>query len=164
MGFLDDLLNRNPTRDWQPQRGLRLVLDLDQETFCGIGFGDPVSRLTKFGPAEDARVARAGSFRYPSRGFGIVTERGRVVEFELTFLPEQRYAGEVTVGGRTPEFSNATTEADLITALGPATERETHGAPPDETLTLRYQRTRGTWDFELDEEGHLETLWGGKRD
>jgi hypothetical protein len=164
MGLLDNLLNRNPTRDWQPQRGLELVLDLDQETFCGIGFGDPVARLTKLGPAEDARAARVGVYRYPSRGFGIIAEQGRVVEFEVSFFAEERYGGAVRISGRAANFGETTTEADVVAALGGPTERKTYGEPSEQTVTLQYRRTRGIWEFELDEAGRLEAVLGSKRD
>jgi hypothetical protein len=162
--FFDNLFNRNPTRDWQPQRGLKLVLDLEQETLCGIGFGEVANRLAKLGPAEDARAARAGHYRYPSRGFSITTELGRVVEFELTYYPDACYTGEVTLAGRALPLSQSTTQADLMAALGPPAERLTDGEPPDQTVLLRYEKARGTWEFSVDETGRLEYVWGGKRD
>lgn len=69
MGLLDNLLNRNPTADWRAQPGLALVLDLDEESFCGIRLGEKAERLEKLGPAEDAAKARIRRYRYTSKGF-----------------------------------------------------------------------------------------------
>ena len=103
MGLLDNILNRNPTRDWRGQHGLALVLDLDQESFCGVRLGEPAERLEKFGPATDAESARIGMYNYPDRGFQVNAEQGKFVEVEMAFGDGEgarAYAGSVVRHGR----------------------------------------------------------------
>lgn len=166
MGILDRLLGRNPTTDWRPQRGLQLLLDLDNETFCGVGLGERADRLEKLGPAEDARAARNGVYDYTSRGFCITTEAGRVVEFELTYAAgEPTFAGTVRRHGQPLLLSPETAEQDVIAALGAApAKRDQRGNGEDRTVTLHYRGPRADWMIELGAEGRLESLWIGKRD
>lgn len=164
MGFLDNLLNKNPTKDWQPQKDLVLMLDIDQESFCGITIGDPSKRLTKLGPAEDARAARNGWYRYPSSAFDITTEQDRVVEFQLRFEPDEMYGGHVRINGNELPLEGDITEAIILKAAGPPDERIVDDDPDGQEITLRYRRPRADWQFELNAEGKLCSIWGGKRD
>jgi hypothetical protein len=165
MGFLDDLFNRNPTKDWRAEQHLELLLDMDSETFCGIGIGDDARRLSKLGPAEDAAAARNGWYRYPAHGFDITTEQGRVVEFQLRFDPDETYGGHVRINGNELPLEGDITEAVILKAAGTPTERIVDDDPDgDQEITLRYTRTRADWQFELNEEGKLSSIWGGKRD
>lgn len=165
MGFFDDLFNRNPTRDWQPEKNLVLVLDIDQESFCGIQIGDDARRLSKLGPAEDAASARNGWYRYPSLGFDVSTEHGRVVEFQLRFEPEETYGGHVRINGSELPLEGAITEAIIVKAAGQPSERIVDDDPDGgQEITLRYAKPRADWQFELNEEGQLSAIWGGRRD
>ena len=160
MGLFDKLLNRNPTADWVAARDLVLILDIDQESFCGIAIGDAVARLQKLGPAEVAAAARHGRYRYPSLGFEITTELGRVVEIELVFDPVECYGGHVKINGNELPLEGDITEAVIVAAAGPPDER-TVSAGGD--VTLQYRRTRADWRFELSL-GTLDRIWGGRRD
>jgi hypothetical protein len=160
MGFLDALLNRNPTADWTPQRDLVLLLDVDQESLCGITIGDAISRVSKLGPAEDARSARHGRYRYPSLGFEITAEQGRVVEVELVFDPVECYGGHVTINGNELPLEGDITEQAIVAAAGPPEERKVDAGGD---VTLQYRRRRADWRFELSG-GTLDRIWGGLRD
>jgi len=165
MGFFDDLFNRNPTRDWQAEKNLVLVLDIDQEAFCGIAIGDDARRLSKLGPAEDAASARNGWYRYPSRGFDVTAEQGRVVEFQFRFDPDETYRGRVRINGNELPLTGDITEGVILQAAGKPTERIVDDDPEGaQEITLRYGKARADWQFELNEEGRLSSIWGGKRD
>ena len=102
MSLLDSLLNRNPTQDWRGQSGLTLVLDLDEESFCGIRLGEKAERLQKLGPAEDAAKARIGTYRYTSHGYYCEEEQGRFAEVVLWYgaaLEGQSFSGAVRRNG-----------------------------------------------------------------
>lgn len=165
MGFLDQLLNRNPTRDWKAQPDLVLMLDIDQETFCGIAIGADPRALERLGPAEDAAAARKGWYRYPSSGFDIVTEQGRVVEIQLSFDPAECYGGHVRINGAELPLEGDITEATIVRAAGAPSERivDDDVAGMEEVI-LRYTRHKADWQFELNEQGKLTSIWGGRRD
>ena len=167
MGLLDNLLNRNPTRDWQPQRGLELVVDLDRESFCGVRLGEKVERLHKFGPTADAASARIGMFNYPTRGFQVSEEQGKFVEVETTFGEgdgARAFAGKVVRRGRSKVFTGENGEADLVQLLGPPSERKERLAEEDSpagvTMLWRLVNTDFTADFE---DGRLSVLWLGTK-
>ena len=166
MSFLDDILGRNPTRDWQPQRGLEITCDLDNETFCGVAFGERVERLSKLGPTEVAGTARKGIYEYPSRGFTCVAEDGKFVEVELSFVddpPLAAFAGIVRHRGRPVPLSRATTEADVRAELGEPGERKEQDVGGGPLVQLTYRLHRSDWIFAF-EDGGLESLWGGRKD
>ena len=167
MGLLDNLLNRNPTRDWREQRGLQLVLDLDQESFCGIRLGDPAVRLEKVGPCEDAASARSGMYNYPGRGFQLNVERECFVEVEAAFGEGEgarAFAGGLVRHGRTAVFTASSTEADLVALLGePASRKEEpadEDCPAHVTLLWNLERTDFSADFE---DARLSQLWLGTK-
>lgn len=167
MSFLDNLLNRNPTREWRAQPGLDVVLDLDDESFCGIRLGERADRLRKLGPAEDAARARAGSYRYTSRGFYCQEELGRFVEVVLWYaasLEGQAFGGPVRRNGATAVFAPGTTEAELAAHLGKPDERESsaaeEGVSSGSTLTWHLNRTDCVAEFVGE---HLDELWLGTR-
>ncbi len=167
MGLFDNLLNRNPTRDWHAQPGLELVLDLDDESFCGIRLGERADRLRKLGPSGDARSARLGSYDYTDRGFHCREEGGRFVDVELSFSTEEghpAFPGAVRRGGRAATLTERTTEVELIALLGEPAGREareaTGGLPAAATLTWRLHRTDCVADFE---DRRLDWLWMGTK-
>ena len=167
MRLLDDLLNRNPTRDWRAQPGLAPLLDLDEESFCGIRLGEKADRLQKLGPAEDAATARHGSYRYTSRGFYCDEEQGRFVEVVLWYaasLESQAFTGPVRRNGAAAAFTPVTTEAELVAHLGPPAERKSSeaedGVSGGASLTWHLNRTDCVAEF-IDD--HLDELWLGTR-
>lgn len=163
MGLLDNLLNRNPTAEWQAQRGLQLVLDMENETFCGVGIDDPVARLEKFGPAENAKAARYGDYEYPSRAFSVTTEQDRVVEFTIRYYDHEMYRGKVRLL-RGQELTAPVKEAELVAMIGPPPTRNAEEEQGFELAQLIYPRTRSSWHFEFDGDGVLESIWVGKND
>jgi hypothetical protein len=167
MGLLDNILNRNPTRDWRAARGLELILDLDEESFCGIRLGERADRLQRLGPAADAGAARIGEYRYPDRGFTCREEQGRFVEVELAYLmdaPEPHFKGAIRRRGHTTSFSDETAEHQLVEHLGPPDERKEDepdpDLPPGATLTWHLSRTDCVAEI-LDR--RLGRLWVGTR-
>lgn len=43
----------DPTAKWTRDRDMRIVLDLDAGTFCGVPLGEPVERLRRLGQCSD---------------------------------------------------------------------------------------------------------------
>lgn len=166
MSFLDNLFDRNPTREWRAQPGLELVLDLDDESFCGIRLGERADRLEKLGPAEDAAAARRGDYRYRSRGFVCREEQGRFVELEANsgVGEGQPFAGLVRRNGASATLTPQMTESDLVAHLGKPDERKAseaeEGVSSRATLTWHLNRTDCMAEF-IDEQ--LDQLWLGTR-
>jgi hypothetical protein len=167
VSFLDNLFDRNPTREWRAQPGLELGLDLDDESFCGIRLGERADRIQRLGPAEDAAPARARSYRYTSRGFYCQEEQGRFVEVVLWYaasLDGQAFAGPVRRNGAAAVFGPETTEAELVAHLGQPGERESseaeEGVSSGATLTWHLNRTDCVAEFISN---RLDELWLGTK-
>ena len=168
MGLLDNLLNRNPTADWHAQAGLALLLDLDEESFCGIRLGEKADRLQKLGPAEDAKKARVQkTYAYVSRGFDCHEEQGRFVEVTLWYgasLEGQAFAGPVGRNGTAVVLTPATTEAELVAHLGKPDARESseadEGMSGGASLTWHLNRTDCMVEFISD---RLDEIWLGTK-
>jgi hypothetical protein len=167
MGILDNLLNRNPTRDWKLQEGLDLVLDLDEETFAGVPVGEKAERLQVFGPSPDAESARAGMFNYPAGGFQVSAELGVFVEVEMAFAGGEgarAFGGKVKRHGRSVVLTGQSSEADLVALLGAPYERKDEPAdddiPAHATLSWHGASTDVVADFET---GTLSLLWVGTK-
>lgn len=166
MSFLDNLLNRNPTREWRAQPGLELVLDLDDESFSGIRLGERADRLQKLGPAEDATAARRGAYRYWSRGFECREEQGRFVEVDAIYTEGvgRPFAGPVRRNGAAATLTPQTTERELVAHLGQPDERESseaeEGISSGATLTWHLNRTDCAAEF-INEQ--LDQIWLGTK-
>lgn len=162
MSLLDDLFNKNPTKDWRAQANLALALDLDEESFCGIRLGEKAARLQVFGPAEDAKKARIGMFRYWARGFSLTEEQGRFVDVSCHYqLPGDGYfTGPVRRNGSAATFTNASTEAEVTAHVGAPDERESDEATEDMSggaqLTYHLNRTDLVIEFVG---GKLDEIW-----
>lgn len=167
MAFLDKLLGRNPTRNWQPQAGLELVLDLDQETFAGIPLGEKAERIAILGPAPDATSARIGIYNYPDRGFQCSVEQGVFVEVEMAFADGEgahAFAGAVRRRGRSVVLTGQSTESDLVSLMGKPDKRTDEPAdddiPAHVMLLWNLRGTDASADFE---DGTLSLLWLGTK-
>jgi len=166
VSFLDNLLDRNPTREWRAQPGLQLVLDLDDESFCGIRLGERADRLQKLGPADDAAAARRGSYWYGSGGFLCREEKGRFVELEVVYSVGEGppFAGLVRRNGATATLAPQTTEQELLAHLGQPDERHAseakEGFPSEIALTWHLHRTDCVAEF-IDEK--LDQIWVGTK-
>ncbi|HZL91501.1 MAG TPA: hypothetical protein VFB96_24240, partial [Pirellulaceae bacterium] len=81
MGFVQSLFGQpNPTRRWQFDPSVPLVLDLDQHTLSGVGIGEPLERLSFLGKG----IAR-GSIDFPALGLAVSEMDGRIHELIVYF-------------------------------------------------------------------------------
>jgi len=167
VSFLDTLLNRNPTKLWRARHGLALVLDLDNETFCGVRLGDRADRLEQFGPAEDAKRAREGVLRYDARGFEIWTEENRFTDVMLQYgiALHTPFAGTVRRRGAEASFTPETTEAELVRFLGAPDEREVTEATDEMSGGVDLAWSLANTDLEADFiDDRLDEIWLTRRD
>lgn len=122
-------LSPNPTRKWVRTPGLELILDLDSNTFCGVGFGRSYEDFSFLGPCDEfsemncqcvdpdgnllGGSEKSYSLSYNSDGFDIETNNKRVVkDFSIQIepfpedpgfvkrVPDKAYAGKVMLDGR----------------------------------------------------------------
>lgn len=140
-------LSPNPSRKWVRTPGLELVLDLDRNTFCGVGFGHPYGEFSFLGPCDEFNemdcqcVDPAGnllggstksySLSYNSDGFDIGANEERIVENfsiqfdlfpdELGFLkrvPDKAYAGKILLNAQEIDYTTLRSVDSLIRYFG----------------------------------------------
>ena len=159
MGLLDSFAgNKNATRDWAAEPGLRLMLDLDSGGLIGVPLGSKFEGLFRLGPAEDEEPAKTGELRYYSRGVQVTVEKGKIASYFVVFSPGyegyEAFGGDCRFGGQSVMLSSLTTESALRDRFG-----EPYWTDEDEDETLLfYERGEVEWQVELDEEGRLRCI------
>src|SRR5436305_1611951 len=88
MGLLDFIFGKsNPTSRWTADARLKLVVDLDRHSLCGVPIGQPINRLSRLGPA-DARRSNEFAFDYRDRGFYVTNDEGRLESICIRIDPD----------------------------------------------------------------------------
>ena len=106
----------NPTTDWQRASDLRLTFDLKGSKLNGVGFGEPLNRLSFLGPIEDRSGLTLGEYRFFSLGLSVdcYNEQDTIDCFEIVQkdqdMPEHqpfpgvcRSEGENLIWGNSPK-------------------------------------------------------------
>ena len=90
----------DPTMVWQRAADLRLTFDLEGSKLNGVGFGEPLNRLSFLGPLEDRSGLTLGEYRFFSLGLSVdcYNEQDTIDCFEIVQkdqdMPEfQPFAG-----------------------------------------------------------------------
>lgn len=124
MSLLDRLRRRrNPTADWREDRSVRLIADLDRFELSGVGFGDPLARLSFLGPSESAFLD------FHRKGLQVDVTDARLDGFTLAlgagaFLggssshPVRPFVGTLRIKGRELRPEELRTETDLVALWG----------------------------------------------
>jgi hypothetical protein len=160
MGLFDLFRSKNPTRDWQRSADLRLTFDLDAATLNGIGFGEPLAKVSFLGPAEDRSNLHFGEFGYFSLGLvvGCHNDQNVLDTFELVNKDSgsphyQAFAGDCRFGGASLRLASLT-QALLRNRLG-----EPYCKDEDEDETILFYELPGLeWQVELAPAGTINRI------
>jgi hypothetical protein len=161
LGLFDSLFKRSyPTRDWPAGDGRELCFDFDKNALCDVAIGERMERLRFLGPAKDAQMARQECLNYPSKGFYVHHDNGRIASYVIFYedCRDNKYtpfAGKCIVGGREAAFSRETTEQQLVQLWGEPYWRDTDD---DDEIVLYYERDNVEWQVELDPAGTLTVI------
>ena len=156
MGFVESVFAQpNPTRRWQFDPAVPLVLDLDQHTLGGIAVGQPLQRLSFLGKA----FPRGSCLAYPALGLAVSEADGLIVELIVYFgHPSEpdggTFAGPIRHRGELLEMSATADEPWLRTRLGEPYWRDDDG----EEVILFYEHGPQEWQLELAGDGRLRCL------
>jgi hypothetical protein len=156
----------NPTRDWQRPAELALEFDFDRATLNGVGLGQPLSRLSWLGPAEDMPALVTRNFGYLSLGLsaGMEGPTDAITGYFLYFsgsgdVPYRPFAGRVVRSGQELALSARTMEPAVVGQLGPPYWRD---ADPDGIL-LFYETPGREIQLEFSRDGRLRLLFAPDR-
>ena len=146
---------KNPTMDWQRAADLRLTFDLEGSTLNGVGFGEPLNRLSFLGPLEDRSGLTLGEYRFFSLGLSVdcYNEQDTIDCFEIVQkdqdMPEfQPFAGVCRCKGENLDLGQLTEES-FVGTFGPPFWKDVD----DEEIILFYEFPGREWqvEFALDE-------------
>jgi hypothetical protein len=95
----------DPTRFWLERQTLRIDVELDPPSVCGVRLGDPMHLLSGLGPADDPAEALAGAYLWFRHGLEAEGDRGgRLRYFAAVWRdqldPFEPFRGTCTFRGR----------------------------------------------------------------
>ena len=157
MGFIGRLFRgKDPTAAWIADPALRLVVDLDAASVCGVAIGQAVDGLAVLGPPDNPRPTEHEHYRWTARGLEVDAPGGRVSNFVLLYPRDgdPRFAGLVRARGAPFALSERTRPADVEALLGPPSRAE----GDEDQRVLVYARGPLEWSFEFTEDGGLLEL------
>lgn len=164
VGIRDWLSGRkNPTADWVRDPNQRLAVDVARGTLCGVAFGEPIGRVAFLGPTERVRK-ECSDLEFLAQGVSVGISEGLIESYsiwwqdylEVGFTP---YAGSILRDGEPLGWNRATTENEIVSALGQPYFRD-----QDDSETILFYEPKDRWgrlterQIELDENGKLKAL------
>ncbi|MBN1478328.1 hypothetical protein JXA47_16350 [Candidatus Sumerlaeota bacterium] len=162
MGLFDFLRGNFPSSDWVRNPNLRIEVDLDHHTLCGVPLGQSTVPLRGLGPAASAAAAKIGSFDYPPHGLSFSDEGGILAEFTLNWNEvggAQPFTGPVHALGQSFQLHGRTTEEQFTAFFGEPHWREFE---EDGDFTLYCERSTDSgaveWQVYFSGEALLDTL------
>lgn len=154
MGFVESLFAQpNPTRRWQFDPLVPLVLDLDRHMLSGTGIGDPLTGLSFLGKG----VPRGGGIAFPAHGVAVGETDGRIHELIVYFghpaEPEYgQFSGTARHRGVSLDLSSTVSEPWLRDRLGDSYWRD----EDEEEVILFYEHGQREWQIEFAADGRLK--------
>jgi len=145
----------NPTRAWEENSRLTLIVDLDQNRLSDVRAGDPVEKLSFLGPAE---VTPSG-FIWPRKGIDVTACDGGIRELGFYFGHAAEPNKGVFVGGfrygLVPvRLSKASSELDVLALFGQPYWRD----QDEDEILLFFEFPTGEWQLEFDLDATLKHL------
>lgn len=154
MGFVQSLFGQpNPTRRWQFDPSVPLVLDLNRHTLAGVAVGQPLERLSFLGKG----IARSPIIAFPSLGLAVNEADGLIDELMVYFgHPAEpdggRFSGTTRYDGLQLDLSSSIPETWLRERLG-----EPYWRDEDfEEAILFYEFGQHEWQIEFADDGKLK--------
>ncbi|MDQ7824176.1 MAG: hypothetical protein RDV48_15345 [Candidatus Eremiobacteraeota bacterium] len=148
---------RDPTNDWVADGKLTPCFDGDSHTLMSVRLGEPLEKLSMFGPSENSIEAKKGELRYYSRGIIIDFDDGLTntyifiwdnCYFEPKFKP---FKGKFLLKGKPVPLLPGIRENKVVAAFGEPYWRELC----DEEATLYYEFGDIEWQVDFNSRGTL---------
>jgi len=154
MGFVQSLFGQpNPTRRWQFDPSVPLVLDLDQHTLSGVGIGERVERLSSLGKG----ISRDAIIAFPALGLAVSEADGLIHELIVYFGHSAEpdggnFTGTSRYRGLPLDLSFFVTEPWLRDRLGEPFWRD----EDENEVILFYEHGQREWQVEFAADGSLK--------
>ena len=165
MGFLDRLFGSgDPASKWVRDSALKIELDLEAGTLCGVRLGLQPESLSKLGPPTNDQPTRDGLYTWASLGIQATATKGILTHYLAAYdvddlgrnaLP---FAGGFTLGGRPLPLSPDSGVEELLRLLGEPWHRYADPEDPGAPLAFFYERRGLEWEVEILSGGMLGSI------
>jgi hypothetical protein len=155
MGLLGRLFGGgDPAAKWTREPGLRVEVDLDLGTLCGVRLGSRPDALSRLGAPSNPAPSRDGEYLWSGLGVEARVRKGVLSAFTFRWGPAPCAAAFVR-GGRPVPLGTE----DVVRLLGEPWHRYADPDHPDAPLRLFYESPRLVeWEVEVAETGALLAL------
>jgi hypothetical protein len=156
--FLSALFALNPTRQWQENPSIPLILDLDQHQFCQLKIGDTFEKLSFLGSARRNSLFKDW-FEFSSKGITVSVVEAHIEWFAFFIQPDPEismahFEGAFQYQKQILPFSQIASEKEIRRQFG---EPYWKDQDSDEIL-LFYEFPHCEWQIELSLEGQLKAI------
>jgi hypothetical protein len=161
MGLFDFL--RDPASLWVAESGLKLELDLQAPSFCGVLLGARATSLSKLGPPSNSGPMKKGSYSWAPLGFAASATKGILDYFCVTINPldwdgMKPYQGVFLRGGKALDLGPTSRMEDVVRVLGEPWHVYAEDEDDEVTRTIFYETRMLEWEIEFLKAGPLHSL------
>jgi len=159
MGLFDFL--RDPASRWVAEPGLKIEVDLEAASVCGVRLGSRASALSKLGPPSNPAPTKQGSYFWNPLGIGATTTKEILDYYIITIHPLddddglQPFTGTLLRAGKPLDLGPASRVEDVVRVLGEPWYDYVDDEDPDVTRTLFYETRALEWTVEFLKAGTL---------
>jgi hypothetical protein len=155
MGLLGRLFGSgDPAAKWTREPGLRIEVDLDAGSLCGVRLGSRPDGLSRLGAPSNPEPARDEEYAWNDLGIEARVRKGLLVAFVFRWGATPCAAAFVRGGAPLPLGT-----ADVQRLLGAPWHRFADPDHPEAPLRLFYESPRLIeWEAEVDPSGALVSL------
>jgi hypothetical protein len=161
MGLFDFL--RDPASLWVAEPGLKIEIDLEEASFCGVRLGSRASSLSKLGPPTNSHPTKKGIYSWEPLAFDAYASEEildyfcvMISPFEWDPLPG--FPGRILRAGKPLELGPASRVEDLVRVLGEPWHIYDDEEDPDIPRTLYYETRTLEWEIEIHKAGTLHSI------
>jgi hypothetical protein len=154
---------RDPISLWTPEPGLKLTVDLEEGSCCGVRLGSRAASLAKLGPPSNLKSAKRGTYDWNPLGI-TACARKEILDFYCIMIHPlddedmQAFAGTLLRGGKPLDLGPSSRVEDVIRVLGEPWHVHTNDKDPDVDRMLYYERGTLEWRLEFYKTGTLYSI------
>lgn len=161
MGLFDFL--RDPAALWKAEPGLKLEIDLETASLCGVKLGSRASSLSKLGPPGNPDPTKKEHYNWAALGVAASTSKGILEYFGVTLLPlewegVQPYRGALLRGGKPLDLGASSKMEDVVRLLGEPWHVYADDEDDEVTRTIFYETRTLEWEIEFLKDGRLHSV------
>jgi hypothetical protein len=163
MGLFGSLFGGgDPAAKWARDPDLKLEVDLEAGTLCGVRLGLRPESLSGLGPPTNREPTRDGVYTWAPLGLAATATKGILNAYTVAFTLQDEglepYAGAMLIGGKPLQLPPDLQHAHLQRLLGEPWHRFADPEDAESPITWFYERRGLEWEVELLPAGTLTSI------